>query len=190
MYLNKTDFNAMRKSLSDFDKQRESMIRMSRDVLRLSKQSIYSVHRSNMGQAHKLLSDAKKLIEKLKKAIKKDNALEQLSLYSGALQEYAEAFTFLGFVRNKKIPTSRQAGVDYENYLLGLCDLTGELARRAVILATAKDKKELNMIRDVIDEIHGEFIKFNFRNSELRRKYDSIKWNLKKVEDLVYDLSK
>ena len=31
------------------------------------------------------------------------------------------------------------------------------------------------------EQIYKEFLEFNFRNSELRRKSDSIKWNLKKL---------
>lgn len=190
MYVNKADFNRMRKAISKFDMDRESLIRLSRDVLQLSKGAIYSVHRDELAVAQKKISQAKTIIKKARKSIRKDHNLDQLSMYNGALQEFTEAVTFLGFVKTKKLMTSSAVGVDAENYLLGICDLTGELARRAVLLATKKKDKELMEIRDVIDEIQGQFIQFNLRNSELRKKYDSIKWNLKKVEDLVYDLSK
>ena len=43
-------------------------------------------------------------------------------------------------------------------------------------------------IKELIDEIYGEMIGFDLRNSDLRRKFDSIKYNLKKLEDLVLDL--
>jgi hypothetical protein len=29
---------------------------------------------------------------------------------------------------------------------------------------------------------------FDFRSGELRKKSDAIKWNLKKIEDILYDL--
>ncbi|MDP7506717.1 MAG: hypothetical protein QF362_04730, partial [Candidatus Woesearchaeota archaeon] len=79
-------------------------------------------------------------------------------------------------------------GVNSEDYLLGLCDLTGELGRRAVSLATKREFKEVELIKDTVEEIYGEFLKFNLRNSQLRRKSDSIKWNLKKLEEIMYDI--
>jgi len=32
-------------------------------------------------------------------------------------------------------------------------------------------------------------MEFNFRNDSLRRKYDAVKYNVKKLEELVYGLS-
>ena len=38
-------------------------------------------------------------------------------------------------------------------------------------------------------EIYGEFLKLHLRNGELRKKSDAIKWNLKKLEEVMYDIS-
>jgi len=69
-----------------------------------------------------------------------------------------------------------------------LCDLTGELGRKAVHDVIKKNFSEAVIIKDIVDEIYGEFLKFNLRNSELRKKSDQIKWNLKKLEDIVFEL--
>ena len=63
---------------------------------------------------------------------------------------------------------------------MGLCDLTGELGRKAVNEVIKKNFKQAEQIRELVDEIYGEFLKLNLRNSELRKKSDQIKWNLKK----------
>ena len=135
-----------------------------------------------------ILDDAEKIIEELKKIALKHPHLKG-NLDNG-LQEYCEAACFYGFIKNKKIPTSHELKLDPFNYLSGLSDLTGELGRKAVIEATAKKTKEVETIREIIDEIHGHFIKFDLRNGELRKKSDSIKWNLQKVEELLYDLKR
>ena len=72
---------------------------------------------------------------------------------------------------------------------MGLCDLAGELARKAVTVAN-KDPKIVKRIKDIIEEIFGEFLKLNLRNGELRKKSDSLKWNLNKVEEILYDINK
>ena len=53
--LNKKDFSEMRKEFNSYDDNREMVIKKSRDVLKLSKQVIYSVHRDDMKEAAKLV---------------------------------------------------------------------------------------------------------------------------------------
>jgi len=69
-----------------------------------------------------------------------------------------------------------------------LCDLTGELVRRAINKAINEQYSESVEIRDVVAMIYENLMQFDFRNGELRRKFDSIKYDLKKLEDLVLEL--
>ena len=71
---------------------------------------------------------------------------------------------------------------------MGLCDLSGELVRKAVNDVIKKNFKEAMIIKNLVEEIYGEFLELNLRNSELRRKSDQIKWSLKKLEDIVFEL--
>ena len=80
--------------------------------------------------------------------------------------------------------------VNSEEYLLGLCDLAGELVRKAVKDSIKKNFDSVLEIRDFVEELYGEFLKFNLRNGELRKKSDSIRWNLNKLEELALDVSK
>lgn len=38
-------------------------------------------------------------------------------------------------------------------------------------------------------ELFGELIQFDFRNGPLRKKFDSVKYELKKIDDIQYELS-
>ena len=71
---------------------------------------------------------------------------------------------------------------------MGLCDLTGELTRKAVNSAINGDYKGVKKIKELVENIYGQFIQLDIRDNELRRKFDSIKWDLKKLEDLVCEL--
>ena len=51
-----------------------------------------------------------------------------------------------------------------------------------------KDFSEVEKIRELVEEIYGEFLKLDLRNGELRKKSDAIKWNLRKLEDLVLSI--
>lgn len=54
--------------------------------------------------------------------------------------------------------------------------------RYAVVKATARDVAAVERCRAIVDAISGELIQFDFRNGGLRRKFDSIKYNLRKLE--------
>src|SRR3989338_3960973 len=52
-----------------------------------------------------------------------------------------------------------------------------------------KNFNEAEKIKELVHDIYGEFLKLHLRNGELRKKSDSIKWNLKKLEEVMYDIS-
>ncbi len=176
----------MRKELEKNYEDREKIIGKSRKILSYSKSSIYSIQRNEIKEAEDLIKKAEKGLLELKKIVG-DN---KNGHFSSAMQEYVEAICFLNLVKKNKLISRKEIDCGVEDYLCGIADTTGELARKAVLLATKKDIKGVKDIRDIVDYIYGEMSKFDLRNSELRRKFDAIKWNLKKIEDLMYDLSK
>ena len=186
--LNKKEFSSMRDELERFDKKREDIIQDSRKILKASKQLIYAVHRGDLKKAELLIKDIVKKKAVIKMIVGTEKKLDEVGILNAAVQEYVEAASYFGFVKNRKIPAKDQLGVDTENYLMGLCDLTGELARKAVMAAIEKDIKTVEIIHGLVDEIFSEFLGFDFRNGELRKKSDAIKWNLKKIEEVLYDL--
>ncbi|MFH2028104.1 MAG: hypothetical protein ABIJ08_03125 [Nanoarchaeota archaeon] len=187
--INKTDFDKIRSHLEDYDKKREELIKKARDVLKISKQLIYSMHRKDMQEADSLLKQVKKEKSALDKITSANKRLLYEGSYSEACQEYVEALSYHSFIKSKEIPAISSLSVSEEDYLMGISDLTGEVTRKAVTIAN-KEPKEVEEIKLFVEEVFGEFLKFNLRNSELRRKSDSIKWNLKKLEELLYDINK
>ena len=182
------ELKKIKQELVEFDKQRENTIFLARIILKASKSAIYSTHRADFKKAKKQLDEAESNIKKTEKLIKKIPKLRSVGIYSNALEEYVEAKCFYGFVKDKKLPKASQLPVTSEEYLLGLCDFTGEMGRVAVILATNKKFKQVKQIKDVVEEIFGFFSSIDLRNGELRKKSDSIKWNLKKIEEVLYDI--
>ncbi|MFH0978130.1 MAG: hypothetical protein V1837_02390 [Candidatus Woesearchaeota archaeon] len=181
--LDKKQFERIRQEFKRFEEQRETVIQTSRVIINLSKQIIFGLQRSDRKKAEGLIKEIKALVKKLPQ--------EQFdaNIQNVAKQEFVEAMCFYEFVANKKIPTPKELGVEDENYLLGLCDLTGELVRKAVMDGINKDFNSANEIHELVQEIYEEFLKFDLRNGELRKKADSIKWNLKRLDDLLYDVA-
>jgi len=186
--LNKSDFNSMRKEILDYDEQREHLIKKSRDVLKLSKQIIYAVHRGEIKEAEKLITEINKEKSALEKFAKHSILMESEGSYKVALQEYAEALLYHSVVKNKTLATRKELNLETIYYVLGLCDVTGELVRKAVYLAGKGQTKEVLLIKDLVDTLYGELLAFDFRDNEVRRKFDAMKYDLKKLEDLVLEL--
>lgn len=181
--IDKKEFMQIRKELENFDLKREEVISKSREIIQTSKKIIYSVHRGDLTLGNELISSIKKKLKELPTQ-KFDTNMDLV-----ARQEYVEAVCFFEFVKNQRIPSKKELDVDIDSYLLGLCDLTGELVRFAVNdVIKYKDRGLVYKVKELVESIYGEFLYFNLRNSELRQKFDSVKWNLKKIEDIIYDL--
>lgn len=183
------DFNKIKQNMEEYDNQHELLVRKSRDVLKLSKQIINSVQRENINQACELKTEIEKEIGNMKKFAARFGGLKYSGSYKIAMQEYTEAVLFLEWVKNSSIPTAEELGVEIDDhYLLGVCDLTGELVRRAVRSVTKEDYQVALSTKELLEDIYSELLKMDFKNNELRRKFDSIKYDLKKLEDIVYEL--
>jgi predicted translin family RNA/ssDNA-binding protein len=184
--LNSNDFEEMRNEIGKFDEQRELLIKDSRNVIKLSKQIIYGIHRGE--NVDKLIESIKAELANLTKLTKVHPELYYSPTYKMAVQEFVEALAYYHFVKENKLPTHNELEVDSEGYLLGICDLTGELVRKAIDSAIKGNTEMALKIKEIVSEIYGEFLKFDFRNGLLRKKFDGIKYDLKKLEDLAFNL--
>jgi len=183
--LNKKEFSKIRQDMKKIDKKREEIIQTSREIISLSKQIIYAAQRKDLKKAASVIEKIKVKISKLRNIKIKAGT----NINSVAFQEYVEAIAFYEFVKNKRIPTRASLGVEIDDYLSGLCDLTGELVRKAIYDVIHKNFDGAKVIKKLVNDIYGEFLKLHLRNGELRKKSDAIKWNLKKLEEVMYDIS-
>jgi len=76
-----------------------------------------------------------------------------------------------------------------EEYLHAMISLIDELARLARNTVTIGDYERAAAIAIFIKNIHAGFQILNLKNDSLRKRSDGIKYRVKEVEDVVYDLS-
>ncbi|MDO8660494.1 MAG: hypothetical protein Q7K43_01270 [Candidatus Woesearchaeota archaeon] len=183
--IDKKAFAELRKQVECYDSLREHVIKTSRDALKLSKGAIYSMHRAEVNTAKKQLAEAKKILDMLKNECVKEPTLLITGTYSEALEEHTEAQCYYYYLTEKRIPSANELGMDAETYLAGLCDTVGELVRKAVNSVIQGDTKTALEIKEVVTAIYEELMLFDFRNTSVRRKFDSIKYSLEKLEDLA-----
>ena len=185
--LDKKFFTKLKKDYDSYDINRRIIIKHSNDIIKLAKQAIFAVHRDNMAEAEKNFKDSEELIKYLNTKIKKEKGLEYEGAYLAAMEEYCEAKLLYHFLKTGKIGALAGVKLDENTYLGGLCDFTGELVRRAVFLATRRRYKEVEACEQAIEAVIHELIQFNLIGP-LRPKYDQAKNNLRKIEEIMYDL--
>ncbi|GAB1203472.1 hypothetical protein APSETT445_002107 [Aspergillus pseudonomiae] len=122
----------------------------------------------------------------------------ELCAYLGGLEEYksSRAASFLTIEEVGKfldVPVNLKEQdafhLTIEEYLLALISMVEELSRLAVNSVTLGDYARPVQIGSFIKDLFAGFQLLNLKNDILRKRSDGIKYSVKKVEDVVYDLS-
>uniref|UniRef100_U5ESR5 Translin n=1 Tax=Corethrella appendiculata TaxID=1370023 RepID=U5ESR5_9DIPT len=79
--------------------------------------------------------------------------------------------------------------LDIEDYLLGLLQLASELTRYATNSVTLGDYEKPLQISKFVSDLNSGFRLLNLKNDGLRKRYDALKYDVKKIEEVVYDIS-
>jgi len=108
--------------------------------------------------------------------------------FSPKLEGVIEIKAFIHFLESGNL-LRRPEGYSDEEYMAGIMQFSHDLARYAQGRAILRDSASVEMARDLCDEILAELLKFDFKNGPLRRKYDGVKYAVKKCENILYELS-
>ena len=176
------DFSSVLKDFKKKSDSKENIFTVSRGIIKESKQAIYAVHQDDFSRAKKVLASMKIKLTKIRKISSNE------SIVKVAFQEYVEAACFYEISKDNKLPSMTSLKVSSEEYLLGICDVSGELVRRAINKTFEGNYKELLNIKRILSGIYGELLKFEFGNGDLRRKFDKVKYDLIKIEEICLDL--
>ncbi|KAI0143939.1 Translin [Hypoxylon sp. NC0597] len=79
--------------------------------------------------------------------------------------------------------------ITIEEYILALTDITEELSRLAMNSVTMGDINLTVRISGFIKDLFAGFQLLNLKNDIVRKRVDAVKYHVKKVEDVIYDLS-
>lgn len=76
-----------------------------------------------------------------------------------------------------------------EDYLVGVCNAMPELARLSMNRVIRNDYETPNRCARFAHSVSEGFKQLNLRNDFLRKRYDGIKYDVKRMEEIMYDLS-
>jgi len=173
------DIESLQKKLMEKEKQLDSVMLESRKIIRACSNSIKAIHGKDMDAANKFLDEAEAGIKKISKY--SDQFPAQVT---HMMQEYAEARIVLGAVKDRKIPSSKDLGVEEIPYILGLLDSVGELKREMYESLRKGNKKDAELYFKMMEEIYDVLLPLRFSNAilpEFRRKQDAARHQIEQA---------
>ncbi|MDD4333412.1 MAG: hypothetical protein PHT51_04855 [Patescibacteria group bacterium] len=185
--INKKFIEKLKKEYAEGNSERRQIISLANVALHDSKRVIFSLHRGDDEIAAESLAAIEEVLKKLEKKFGYSRIMEEGS-YKAAVEEYVEAKTLFMVISGQKIDAIKGLKIDVDGYLGGICDLTGELVRRAVNMAAAGHRDGVPKINKIINDIMAELVQFDM-TGYLRTKYDQAKGNLRKIEQINYEVN-
>lgn len=179
--------NSLRKSYVLSEKQRRQIITLSSEILSLSKKAIFAMHRNDIDRGNEILKSLTVRILAVQKQYGADRLLEEGS-YRAGMEEFLEAKFFTDFVNGKKIDAPVKIKVETEAYLGAICDLSGEMLRYAVNQAASGNFGAVKAVKEEISFLAAELTDLDM-TGYLRTKYDQARSNLKKIEQMDYEIN-
>ncbi|NCN25551.1 hypothetical protein COT94_00835 [Candidatus Falkowbacteria bacterium CG10_big_fil_rev_8_21_14_0_10_37_14] len=186
MPLNKTFANQLKTSYAINTTKRHKIIATSNELLYNAKRVIFATHRGELIAAGASLAALDKDLLKLQKDFGYQRLNEEGS-YSAAVEEYVEAKLFYAASIGQTINRIPKIKIANEQYLGGLSDLTGELVRQAVNSAADGRWEKVRECHDLIKSVLVALTEMDL-TGYLRTKYDQAKSNLRKIEQMAYEI--
>jgi hypothetical protein len=85
-------------------------------------------------------------------------------------------------------PSSVGVGLDLDVYLQGLTALPKELCRLCVNSVRVGNYALPKVISAFVNDLYSAFRLLNLRNDALRRKFDALKYDINRCDEILYDL--
>jgi len=167
----------IRQSFETRTTAREKALAHTRALTRHCANAIRAVHRDEEIVAQQNLAEAHRLAQALR-----DNLLNNPDIYfagytQDALKEYAEANIVAALIRESKLPTPEELGLEYATYLQGLAEAVGELRRRCLDILRHGHSSEAERLLAHMDDIYAVLVTMDYP--------DAITGGLRRLTDIV-----
>lgn len=184
--INKKFIEQLKKDYRNQENERRQIISLSNDVLFHSKKAIFALHRDDLKVAETKLKDMEDILLQLEKkfSIKR---IEEEGAYRAAIEEYVEAKLLSMVIKGEKIDRIKTLKLNNDAYLGGICDLLGELVRKATNEAAAGNFDQVEKIKKFASDMMDRLIDFDM-TGYLRTKYDQARGHLRKLEQMAYEI--
>jgi len=165
------------KSIDGKDKIREQALRSSREIIIGCRKAIQLIHQDSMKNANNNIKKASTKLQSLYDLTKNYPELYHAGFVENAAQELVEAQCFYNVMKGKDLPDPDEIKTTYSSYLMGLCDLVGELRRTALDSIRSGNAKQADSYLGMMDDIYDVIIRFDYPSGliPIKKKQDMVR---------------
>lgn len=168
----------LRDRLESTNAARETALKESREIIRLSSRAIRAIHRQEFTEAAELLSHTREKVDAVKQTLADHGELFYAGYVHDSQKEYVEAAAVYAMVRDEPLPTPDALGVEAPAYLNGLAEAGSECRRYVLDRLRAGELDTADRVLGLMDDIYFELITFDFPDAitgGLRRTTDAFR---------------
>ncbi len=156
---------------------RERALAESRQIVRLSANTIRAVHRHDFDEADTLLSEARRMNDGLAELLADYPQIYWAGYMRDAQKEFAEASIVFAIIAGRDLPGPGDIGVEDSVYLNGLGEAAGEMRRYSLDAMRRWDLDRAGETLAVMDDIYGLLVTVDYP--------DAVTGGLRRTTDMV-----
>jgi len=173
-------FDVISAKFDKISKLRDQALIDHREIIKIASLTIRAVHRAEFVEAEKLLDSARVKLKKLKDNLKDTPEVYYSGYVSDCQKEFAEASVTLSLIKEDKLLTPEEIGVDYPAYLNGVGEAIGELRRNIVDKIRNNKMGESEKLLAWMDELYYMLISMDYP--------DAVTMGLRRTADIARSL--
>jgi len=169
--------------IGEKEKIREDALKFSRDIIISCRKGIQQLHRNLLENADVYLKQAAAKLVELCELTKNHPDIFNAGFVENAAQEYVEIHCLYNIMRGEDLPDPDTIQTTYSAYLLGLCDVVGELRRGALDFMLEGHTEKANEYLHHMDRIYDAIMSFDYPSAlvPIKKKQDMIRALIEKT---------
>lgn len=170
--------DGVREAVDAANAAREHALTLSREIIRLSANSIRATHREEFEQAHSLQAEARDRNLRLREALRDHPSIYWTGYVQDAQKEFAEACLTLALICDETPPSPADLQVESAAYLNGLGEAAGELRRHFLDRLRRGQVRRAEHVLSLMDDVYNGLVTFDYPDAltaGLRRTCDMIR---------------
>lgn len=178
----------IRRELDEKDSLRENALKLTREIVRLSGDTVKALHRGDLSTARERFKMASEKVGELGEKLKGHPDLYYTGYVQSAHQEYVEAALLLSYITGEGYPLPGDLGVPKADYALGLGDFIGELRRYFLLRLLEGNLEMAERTYREMERIYNALMTLEYPKGlvNVRQKQDQARYILERtLEDLT-----
>jgi translin len=169
--------------IGEKEKIREDALKTSRDIIICCRRGIQQLHRDQMDEAENYIKQASAKLAQLYDFTKNHPDIFHAGFVENAAQEFVEIHCLYNIMKGQDLPDPDTIQTTYSAYLLGLCDVVGELRRGALDFKLEGNTMKANDYLQHMDQIYDAIMSFDYPSAlvPIKKKQDMVRSLIEKT---------